>query len=91
MQNRVHEIWPLNKHPELIERTKRLFEQWGIFAIIASKLLGPLRPVLPMIAGANRMPWKQFLLASLLSSIIWSTLLLAPAYYGLQFAFYSNV
>ena len=86
MQDRLYEVWPLNQHPELLTRTKLLFERWGVLAIVASKLLGPLRPVLPMLAGATHMPWKVFMLASLVSSFIWSVLLLAPAYYGLQFA-----
>ena len=76
--------WPLTKYPTLYTKTREMFHRWGIWAIVASKLLGPLRPILPMLAGASYMTWRVFIPASALSSIIWSTLLLAPAYYGLQ-------
>lgn len=77
-------IWPLRNHPELLTRTRRLFEKWGTLAVVASKLTGPLRPIVPMLAGASHMPLPAFAVASAISSVIWSVLVLAPAYYGLQ-------
>jgi len=85
LRERLPEMWPLKEHPGLLLKTRGLFEKWGIWAIVASKLLGPLRPILPMLAGAAHMSWAVFIPASALSSIIWSALLLVPAYYGLQF------
>lgn len=84
LRDRLAYMWPLKNHPSLLLKTRYSFEKWGVWAIIASKLLGPLRPILPMLAGASHMSWGVFILASALSSIIWSTLMLAPAYYGLQ-------
>lgn len=84
LRDKLPEMWPLQKYPALLTKTREMFDKWGIWAIVASKLLGPLRPILPMLAGASHMPWGIFIPASAVSSIIWSTLLLAPAYYGLQ-------
>lgn len=80
----IPRVWPLRNHPELLFRARQLFERWGTLAVVASKLTGPLRPIVPMLAGASHMPLPAFALASALSSIIWSVLVLAPSYYGLQ-------
>ena len=87
LRDKLPEMWPLRKYPSLLTKTRSLFERWGIWAVIASKLSGPLRPILPMLAGASHMLWGVFIPASALSSIIWSSLMLAPAYYGLQLVF----
>ncbi|MEM7749138.1 MAG: DedA family protein [Pseudomonadota bacterium] len=84
LRDKLPDMWPLTKYPGLLTKTREQFDRWGVWAIVASKLLGPLRPILPMLAGASYMSWSVFIPASALSSIIWSALLLAPAYYGLQ-------
>jgi len=79
-----YRIWPLGNHPEQLARARSFVERWGIVAILASKLSGPLRPIVPMLVGANGMPRWRFVAASAVSSIVWAVLVLAPAYYGLH-------
>jgi len=83
-RNELPRIWPLGNHPEQLARARSFVERWGIVAILASKLSGPLRPIVPMLVGANGMPRWRFVAASAVSSIVWAVLVLAPAYYGLH-------
>ncbi len=83
-RNDLRKMWPLRDHPRLLARARAFFWRWGIYAVIFSKLSGPFRPILPLIAGASRMSWPLFMAASALSSVIWSVLLLVPAYLGFQ-------
>ncbi|MDX2203326.1 MAG: DedA family protein [Hyphomicrobiaceae bacterium] len=78
----IDKLWGLRDHPILVERAREFVARWGIVAVVVSKLAGPLRPIVPMLAGAAPMPWPLFLLASAVSSIVWSVLVLVPAYYG---------
>ena len=84
LRDDIPKLWPLRNHPELIVRTRALFERWGLWAIVVSKLTGPLRPIVPMLAGASTMHTARFAAASAVSSVIWSVLVLVPAYYGVN-------
>src|SRR6056297_511335 len=75
-------MWPLRGYPDMIAKAQSFFEKWGTMAVLVSKLSGPLRPIVPMLAGASRMPVARFVAVSAMSSVIWSTLVLVPAYYG---------
>lgn len=83
-RDQLPQTWPLRNHPEQLARARSFVERWGLAAILASKLSGPLRPIVPMIVGANEMPRGRFVAASAVSSIIWAVLVLVPAYYGLH-------
>jgi len=78
----IGKLWGLRDHPGLLERAHAFVARWGIAAVVVSKLAGPLRPIVPMLAGATSMSWPLFLFASAVSSVIWSVLVLVPAYYG---------
>lgn len=80
----VPKLWPLRNHPNELARARAFVERWGLLAILASKLSGPLRPIVPMLVGASDMPRSHFFAASAVSSVIWAVLVLAPAYYGVQ-------
>ena len=77
-------MWILRDHPGQLERARRFIERWGAAAVVASKLSGPLRPIVPMLVGASDMNRTKFFFASAASSLIWAVLVLAPAYYGFK-------
>lgn len=84
LRDDIGKLWGLRDHPGLLERARAFLARWGIAAVLVSKLAGPFRPIVPMLAGASSMPWPLFIGASAISSVIWSVLVLVPAYYGLS-------
>ncbi|MFM1814918.1 MAG: hypothetical protein RLZ98_1613 [Pseudomonadota bacterium] len=84
MKENLDKRWPFNRNPFWLLRTQALFERRGMSAIYISKFIGPLRPVVPFVAGAMQMRTLPFAIASLGSSLIWSAAFLAPSYYGLK-------
>lgn len=80
----LRRAWPLSRHPRLLARGRRFMATWGIAAIVVSKLTGPMRPLIPMLAGASRMSHARFVAASAISSLAWALLTLAPAYLGFR-------
>ena len=73
-------VWPLSRRPELLVAGHAMFERWGALAILAAKFLGMLRPFIPLVAGMVRMPLWIYVPASLLSSLAWAGVFLAPGY-----------
>jgi membrane protein DedA with SNARE-associated domain len=68
--------WPLfQRHSHLLQRSVDFFQRHGGKSIVFGRFVGPLRPVVPMVAGMMGMPAPRFLLINCLSGIIW-----APAY-----------
>jgi len=76
--------WPFTKYPTWLASTETLFQRRGTSAIFVSKFVGPLRPVVPFVAGATHMQSMAFALASGMSSLIWSMAFLVPSYYGIK-------
>lgn len=77
--------WPLRKHPEMIERGHRMFERYGILAVFFGRFFGPLRAIVPLIAGATTMPLIPFQLANVASALLWAAVVLAPGAFGAEF------
>jgi membrane protein DedA with SNARE-associated domain len=72
----VARIWPLSRHPELIPRGERFMKTWGIPGIFIGRFFGPLRAVVPLIAGIFEMPFWRFQIANVSSAFVWAAVLL---------------
>ena len=76
LEYRVQHIWPLSRHPELIPRGERFMKSWGVAGIFIGRFFGPLRAVVPLIAGIFEMPFWRFQLANFSSALVWAAVLL---------------
>ena len=72
----VAHMWPLSRHPELIPRGEAFMKTWGIPGIFIGRFFGPLRAVVPLIAGIFEMPYWRFQLANFSSALVWAATLL---------------
>jgi membrane protein DedA with SNARE-associated domain len=64
-----------------------LFLRHGGKIIIIAQFLPVMRAIAGVIAGANRMPWRQFVVASTAGIVVWATVFGVAAYsLGRQFA-----
>ena len=82
--HQIAQMWPLRNNPELLPRGHRLFEKYGVMAVFIGRFFGPLRAVVPLIAGTATMPQIPFQLANVSSALIWSAIMLAPGALGLN-------
>lgn len=77
-----HEIlerWPLNRHPELIARSKEFFERHGDMSVFIARFTPGVRAFVPLIAGTLRMPARRFYAANILSALVWAPSHILPA------------
>lgn len=75
LQGKVSQIWPFHRHPAELERGIRFFERFGGKSVALGRFFGPVRAVIPLVAGTMGMPPGRFLAANILSALAW-----APAY-----------
>lgn len=77
---RLDQVWPISRYPGMVTRGERFFRRHGGKSVIIGRFVGPLRPVIPMIAGALMMPWRRFLAFNLASSVGWAPTYVLPGY-----------
>jgi membrane protein DedA with SNARE-associated domain len=74
----IQHSWPLNKRPDLMEKTGALMQKYGAWAVFFGRFSGPLRALVPLFAGIFLMPRFLFQMANVASALVWATALLAP-------------
>jgi membrane protein DedA with SNARE-associated domain len=74
--------WPLSRYPALVDRGVRFFRRWGMLAVFCGRFFGPLRAIVPIVAGLHAMPWLKFQVANLVSAIVWATGIPTPGFFG---------
>jgi membrane protein DedA with SNARE-associated domain len=68
--------WYFKRHPELLPRGYAFFEKWGMASVFIGRFFGPVRAVIPLVAGIMEMPWGKFWFANIASAFIWAPALL---------------
>lgn len=64
-----------------------LFLKHGAAIIIVAQFIPVLRAIVGILAGANRMPWRRFVVASAIGAAMWATVFGIGGYsFGRQFA-----
>ncbi|MCU7843784.1 MAG: VTT domain-containing protein [Candidatus Thiodiazotropha sp. (ex Monitilora ramsayi)] len=74
-QDHLREHWPFNRHPKILQRGIDFFEKYGGKSVAIGRFFGPVRAIIPLVAGMMGMKTWRFLIANLLSALAW-----APAY-----------
>lgn len=70
----------LRHHPEWIGGAETYFQRYGIASLLVGRFIGPLRPMLPMVAGMFDMPLPRFIAVSLLAGAGWAVAYLLPGW-----------
>ncbi len=68
------------QNPQWIDNGEAFFEKHGIISVVIGRFVGPIRPVLPLVAGMMEMPAWRFFTVNLLSALAWAPVYLLPGY-----------
>ncbi|QJQ94093.1 MULTISPECIES: bifunctional DedA family/phosphatase PAP2 family protein [Halomonadaceae] len=79
-RERIPRLWPFYRHPEWLARGARFFQRYGTLSVIFARFVGPVRPIMPLIAGMLHMSPLAFFWASLLSALLWAPAYVLPGY-----------
>lgn len=81
----VHRIWPFTTRPHLITQAEEFFDTYGAFGVFLGHFFGPVRAVIPVVAGMFRMRELPFQVANVLSAFLWAGGVIGPAFYLVTF------
>lgn len=81
-QDAIARVWPLSRHPDALRRGHAFFLRWGVASVFIGRFFGPLRSIMPLVAGLCAMAQIPFQLANIASALAWATLILAPGVFG---------
>lgn len=79
-RERVTAYWPLSRHPEWLARGARFFQRHGALSVFLGRFVGPVRPIVPLIAGMLKMSPRAFTWANLTSALLWAPAYVLPGY-----------
>lgn len=71
---------PLKNHPQWLERGDSFFASYGWLSIFIGRFVGPLRPLIPFVAGSCGMRPLLFLPLAVIGGIGWALAYLLPGY-----------
>lgn len=81
----IENVWPFRKNPELIQKGEIFFQKYGALSVFFGHFFGPVRAVIPVVAGMFAMRQLPFQIANVLSALIWAAGVIAPAFFLITF------
>ncbi len=77
-QTALHQVWPFKTRPQLLQRGNVFFIRHGGKSVFFGRFVGPIRPIIPAVAGMMGMDTRYFFLCNVLSAAIWAPVYLLP-------------
>jgi membrane protein DedA with SNARE-associated domain len=75
----LRRMWPFKQRPQLISVAEQFFGQYGAVAVAAARFVPVLRSTVPLVAGMAGMRRARFLVANILSALLWAPAHIYPA------------
>lgn len=79
-QDRIAGIWPFTRRPDWLASGRNFFAKHGGKSIFMGFYMGPLRSMMPLIAGTLSFPSWRFFAAIIPSACVWSILYTFPGF-----------
>ena len=82
----IQSLWPMSRYPELVPKGEAFFKKHGGKSVFFGRFIGPIRAIIPTIAGIMEMPPARIYLVNVLSAILWAHVVILPvAVLGVSF------
>ncbi|PJE80455.1 Inner membrane protein YabI [invertebrate metagenome] len=79
--HKVRKWWPFRQYPQWLQQGELFFQRHGDMSIALGRFIGPVRPVIPVVAGMMNMRPRRFYGVNILSAIPWSPVYLLPGFF----------
>lgn len=77
-KERLVAIWPFSRYPEMLKRGADFFHRHGGKSVLFGRFVGPVRPIIPVVAGMLGMRPALFSVVNVLSAIGWAFVYILP-------------
>ena len=86
-KERLVNIWPFSRYPEMLAKGAAFFHRHGGKSVLLGRFVGPVRPVVPVVAGMLGMQPVRFGLVNVLSAAGWAVVYILPGvFFGASLA-----
>ena len=83
-RDHIHAFWPFSSNPTMIPRGRAFFDKYGAAGVFLGHFFGPLRAVVPVVAGMCAMRQFPFQVANVSASLLWTTAMILPGAFGMK-------
>jgi len=86
-QEELREIWPFSRYPGMLKNGETFFRRHGGKSVMFGRFVGPVRPVIPVVAGMLDMSPLHFGAVNVLSAMGWAFVYILPGvFFGASLA-----
>lgn len=81
----IHTVWPFSKNPDYIRKGEYFFQKYGAWSVFLGHFFGPIRAVIPVVAGMFAMRQWPFQIANAASSALWAGGVITSAFFAVTY------
>ncbi len=86
-RDRLIDVWPFSRYPRMLKKGEEFFLRQGGKSVLLGRFVGPVRPVIPVVAGMLGMRPLRFSIVNILSAIGWALAYILPGvFFGTSLA-----
>ena len=86
-QEDLRRVWPFSRFPAMLQKGEVFFRRHGGKSVLFGRFVGPVRPVIPMVAGMLGVQPLQFTIVNVLSALGWALVYILPGlFFGTSLA-----
>jgi len=74
----LKKIWPFRRYPGLLKSGEVFVHKYGVMSVFIGRFVGPVRALVPLVAGMLGMKPLQFTIANITSAIGWAPVYMLP-------------
>ncbi len=71
-------IWPFRRYPHWLAKAQDFFARHGGKSVLLGRFVGPMRPIVPIVAGMMKMSALRFYAVSAIASAFWAPIYMLP-------------
>ncbi|MGP8432679.1 VTT domain-containing protein [Paraburkholderia fungorum] len=77
-KSQINQLWPFRTHPQVFEAAHSFFAKHGPKSVVFARFIGPLRAIVPLVAGTSGMTPVRFYTMNILSALLWAPAHILP-------------
>lgn len=74
----IKDMWPFKRYPQIITSAEDFFHHHGGKSIFMGRFVGPVRPILPLVAGMLHMNKVRFYISCIIAGTLWAPVYMLP-------------
>jgi membrane protein DedA with SNARE-associated domain/membrane-associated phospholipid phosphatase len=77
-KDRLRRVWPFRDYPNILDTGEKFVQKYGIMSVFIGRFVGPVRALVPLVAGMLGMSPLSFTIANVTSAIGWAPIYMLP-------------